>query len=122
VSELVLAIIVVGFAAYRLARAIAFDSITDPFRYYVAERAGLVDDGPPTAMRLKRIERHGLDLNRSTLRGWKWFYGLVSCPHCCGWWLALGLFLAWQGWSWTNLLAAVAAAGFQSALTSFARL
>lgn len=120
-SSFILAVVVVGLATHRLARAIAFDSITDPFRHWVWIRAGYAqaDAGPPAGVSLKRVTRYGLDMDPKTARAWKWFYGLVSCPHCCGWWIAIGVFLAWQGWSWVNLLGAVAAAGFQSALTSF---
>lgn len=119
-SSLLLAVVVVGLAAHRLARAIAFDSITDPFRHWVWLHTNYGSEaGPPTGVSLKRVTRYGLDAKPRTRRLWNWFYGLISCPHCCGWWIALGLFLAWQGWSWENLIGAVAAAGFQSALTSF---
>jgi hypothetical protein len=121
VTALVLQVLVVGFAAFRLARVIAQDTITDPARRWLWERSRYaVDvDGPPQGISLKRLATHGhsrLARDRSSVIDW--VYGLVSCPFCCGWWIALGLFFAWQGWGWTNLLAGIAAAGVQATLAA----
>lgn len=96
-TVLALRVVLVGLAAYRLARALSVDSITEPFRAWVFW-AG--HDDPD-----------GSDEPPVTSRPLAWLYGLVSCGYCASWWIALVLFLVWTGLGWVNLLAAVAAAG-----------
>lgn len=67
-------IVLAALAAHRAARAIAVDSISKPFRDRI-ELWSLVE----------RRDRNG-DLRDNT--GREWLFKLVTCPHCCGFWLA----------------------------------
>lgn len=85
--------VVLAFAAHRLTRAVAVDSITDPARNW---------------------------LHRRTSRAGAWVADLIACSHCIGWWvsgvvvgttwLAEGLPLPWLWW--------FGVAGVQSVLAS----
>lgn len=79
-TELLALVAIAGLATYRLARAVAVDTITEPLRQRV----------------------YGLGRPRLS--------ELVSCQHCVGFWLALlptGLLLAAAGWpGWPEALAA----------------
>lgn len=103
-----LRVLVVGLAAYRLARIVAVDSISEPFRTWVFWTGHADPDGtdePPV-----------------TSRPLTWLYGLVSCAYCAGWWIALGLYAAWVNLGWSRpLIGAVAVAGVAAQLAGFDR-
>ena len=90
------AFVVVVLATYRGARALTVDTITDAPRTWLALKLG------------------------------RWSE-LVECGHCAGFWLAAISLAVWvhagslggSGWRW--VIAAWAAAGGQSLLTSLAR-
>jgi len=99
VTNLILTVLVCALCAYRLARVVTIDTITAPLRAHVWDHAYHgVADYPDSADRKSR--------------GWAWIYGLLSCPFCAGWWLALGTYAAWSWWAWSHgPIAAVAVAG-----------
>lgn len=103
-----LRVLVVGLAAYRLARAIANDSITEPFRDWLYVGAYGEDPQPgdePVGGKF-----------------WQWAYSLVSCPFCCSWWIALGLYALWINVGWTRpFIGAIAVAGVAAQLAGFDR-
>lgn len=103
-TDLALRVIIVGIAAYRLARVVAVDSITEPARscLFWAGHADPDNTGPIVTSRVVA-----------------WAYALVSCPFCVGWWLALLLWFAWPPAS-TGAIAvgALAAAGVASLCSS----
>lgn len=101
-TVLLLRVAVVGLAAYRLARAVALDSITEPLRMRVYTAA--YGDEPVSD-------------STTPHRPASWLYGLLSCPYCCGFWIALGLYAGWVNLGWSRpLIVAVAAAGFAALL------
>lgn len=92
-----------ALAAYRAARLVAIDSITDPLRRALWIRSGVTAANP------------------SGRRPTVWLYGLLSCPHCLGVWISVGTYAAWTeapGSSHWPITAA-AVAGLQSLVTSF---
>lgn len=102
-------IFVAGFAANRAARAIAVDTITAGFRKRVEFWAYEA-----------RFDRDG------NLKGNWWrakVHGLLTCPHCAGFWLSgstaawLWIFLNVGTW-WLFPFAWWAVAGIQDVLTS----
>lgn len=108
--QLALRVLVIGFATYRIARALTQDSITDPFRDWVWSRAFVAVPDP--------TGKEGYATRRRS-RIWPWLYGLVSCPFCAGFWIALCLYWAWTEGAWQRTaVAAVAVAGVQAALTA----
>jgi hypothetical protein len=101
----------VGFAAYRLGRAVALDSITDPLRGWVHKRAYRVHRPRPGTKEPVATVRS---------RPWSWAYGLVSCAFCASWWIALGLAALWFGaWTVAFVVSAIAGAGVASVLVAF---
>lgn len=108
-----LAVLVVGIAAYRLARAVSVDTISEPLRSWVFWRGH--DD---------RVVTEGAVVPTPepvvTSRPWAWAYGLVSCPFCSSWWLALAFYALWvhDGWDRRQVVAAIAAAGVAALCTS----
>lgn len=108
---LTLRVALVGFASYRLGRALALDTITDPLRNFVHRRAYVVyRPRPGTTEPVAQVKS----------RPWSWCYGLVSCPFCCSWWFALGLAAAWFGaWTIAFAVSAVASAGVAAVLVAF---
>jgi hypothetical protein len=103
VTAVLIRAVLVGLVAYRLARAIAVDSISEPARTWTYWR-GHSDTVPEPGV---------------THRGWAWLYGLISCPFCCSWWIALAVYLAWLGeWNATALIGATAAAGIAAIVTA----
>lgn len=113
-TTLVLRVALVGFAAFRLARALTLDRISDPLRAWVHRHAFRVGHRMPAGGGAHE------EVIETKSRTWSWCYGLVSCPHCASWWIALGLAVAWFGtWTVTFGIAAVAAAGLASALVSW---
>ncbi len=106
----VLLIVVVAFASYRAARAIAVDTITARFRMWAFGKAY---PGIP--------EGFAGDVNPALVtsgRPWRWFYGLVSCPFCIGFWLSIGFWFACDPGYKLPVASAVAVAGVQTLLTS----
>lgn len=100
-----LRLLVCGLAAYRLARALSIDTISEPFRSWVFWQ-GHAEDADTTV----------------TSRPWAWFYGLVSCPFCCSFWIALALYAAWINWGWSRpFIGGVAVAGVAAQLVGFDR-
>lgn len=100
-----LEIVAVGLAAYRLARLVALDTITDPARAWLYRHAFTPPayDDPPTVRN----------------RAWAWVYDLVSCVFCVSVWVSLGLWFAFVPTvSWRNLLWAGAVAGTASILAA----
>lgn len=62
-----IAVAVIGLAAYRLWRIVGRDQITDPFRAWLMAREGRV---------------------------WDFVEGLLHCAWCLGWWLAGAITIA----------------------------
>jgi hypothetical protein len=147
VTQTLAAIVIVAFAAYRLAAVISLDTISEPFRVWVYERGHhevppfILEDaaeevgeepGEISAATLDKIRFGHLPQDHLEIAveerkagvyasGWHWFYGLISCPFCCGWWLSLagwwaytGEFMNSRAWA----IQAVAVAGVQSAIPS----
>lgn len=81
--DLLIALVPLTLATWRLWRIIAVDSITEPLRARFLFRDG---------------------------RGWEWFADLVTCPWCLGWWLSGGAVFGWllvsDGWSWSGFVVA----------------
>lgn len=110
-TVLLLRVLVVALAAYRLARALSIDSISAPLRdwlwvgVYGEDADFTTDDGEPEPV-------GGVF--------WRLSYALASCIYCAGWWIALGLYALWVNWSPSRpFIAAVAAAGAVAVLASF---
>lgn len=105
---LTLRVLVVGLAAYRLARAVANDSITEPFRDWLYVGA-YGDDPQPGDEPVGGIF-------------WRWAYALVSCPFCIGFWISLALYALWVNAGWTRpFIGAVAVAGVAALLAGYDR-
>lgn len=105
-------VVVAALAGFRLARAVALDTISRTPREWIWRRAFLVTGwaGPDEAAWTPTV----------LSRPWAWVYGLVSCPFCVGFWLTLGLYGLWTEASWARWpLLALAATGVQAALTSW---
>lgn len=122
---LILAVLIVALAAHRLARGVAVDSITDRPRDWLYAKAytqPVAQPFPPGARDEHDAELEGWEPPppaRVKSRAWSWLYGLTSCPHCCGWWLSLGLWIAWTNWDDSHaVIAAVAVAGAQSVISA----
>lgn len=130
-GELLLGVIVVALAAHRAARLLSTDTITDRLRGWVYDRAFFhpapVADGPAEWNAQSEWEAgvippppERVAPERQTLaKGWAYLYGLLSCPHCCGFWISI---LLWWGWRSVDDLrvwiAAGAVAGLQSAISA----
>lgn len=101
--SLALRVVLVGLVAYRLARAVSLDTITDPLRDWLHRRAYRIIAAPPGRKEPVVIVRS---------RPWAWVYSLISCAFCASWWIALGASALWFGeWSMDFAVAAVASAG-----------
>lgn len=118
-------VVVVALCAHRLARAVALDGITDPARDWVYRRAFTQPEAKPwptgaqdeSDARLEGWEPAPPALRKS--QGWAWVYGLVSCPHCVGFWLSLASYAVWvHADSARPYVVAVAVAGAQSVLAA----
>jgi hypothetical protein len=130
-TELLLAIVVVALAAHRAARAITTDTISDRPRAWVYDHAfhhpalepaesfdwnhaAQVEAGIIPAPE-ERVAPEPQTV--STL--WAYVYGLLSCPHCSGFWISIVL---WWGWREVDDLrvwiAAGAVAGLQSVISA----
>lgn len=143
-TQTLAAIVIVAFAAYRLAAVIALDTISEPFRVWVYHRghvesplftledvdqvASLLAEGGEPELSATMLDQYrsgaGFEIEAVDEPGsfaWRWFYGLISCPFCCGWWLSLAGWWAYTGEFFESrqwALQAVAVAGVQSAIPS----
>jgi len=95
-------IVLFGLAATRLTRALQFEKIGAPFSDRVERLAHPVldDDG-------------NLDLD-STLRR-NQLHEFLTCPHCLGYWITLGIVFAWNVRPARPFIEALAAATILSA-------
>lgn len=113
--ETFLALAVVALAAYRLTRVVVEDTITASFRAWVWRRAYVPAGYDARADRDTAVRRHGR-------AGWAWekLFQLVTCPFCLGWWVTIGLFVAWFGWPSTarEVVLLAAAIGMQAFISS----
>jgi hypothetical protein len=138
VTQTLAAIVIVALAAYRLAGVIALDTISEPFRVWVYGKGH--HEVPPFALEADPIEVEYPVISAEVIYGssitipgveerkagtaataWHWFYGLISCPFCCGWWLSLAGWWAYTGEFFTSrawAIQAIAVAGVQSAIPS----
>lgn len=117
----ILAVLVCALAAHRVARGVAVDDITAPFRNWVGRRAWVIVAADPFPEGCR-------DVDDAILEGWRpppepmlragpiaWFYGLITCPHCVGFWISLGGYALWVNERGSHAwVAAVAVAGAQS--------
>jgi hypothetical protein len=94
-------IVVVAFAAQRLARALSTDSITAPLRHWV-ERVARTRNGRATG----RLAGSASEL--------------LACPVCTGWWASLAVSAAWPGSG--RFRRGLSAAGVQVLLALLERL
>lgn len=127
--EALVAVVIVALAAHRIARAVAVDTISDRVRGFVYERAFRVPQ-------LEEVERVDWD---DVARGvvappeeriapavqtksvvWAYIYGLLSCPHCAGFWLSLAGWVLFAGWHPGRVwfVEMVAVAGAQSIMSA----
>lgn len=119
-------VVIVALCAHRLARVVAVDSITDPARDWIYARAFTQpqpEPWPPGATDEDDARLEGwvpAPPARRQSRPWAWVYGLVSCPHCAGWWLSLGLWWGWNGYEGSRQwwISAAAVAGLQSVISA----
>jgi hypothetical protein len=121
----ILAVLIVALAGHRVARAIAHDDISEPFRTWVSGKAYRWPDRDPWPDGARDEQDAvlagwappGEAVRRS--RVWSWVYGLVSCPHCCGFWISIGLWALWVNVGDLRVwVMGVAVAGAQSVLTA----
>jgi hypothetical protein len=110
-----LALAVIGFASYRLTRVVVEDSITASFRAWIWRRAYVPVGYDSRSDREVASRRDGY-------AGWAWekAFQLVTCPFCTGWWLTIGLYVAWFGWPSRarDVVALAAAIGMQAFVSS----
>jgi hypothetical protein len=122
------AIVVVALAAYRVARAISVDTISDRPRGWVYERAFRVpalepietttwDDEVLVARGIiPAPEERVAPAVQTISQPWAYVYGLLSCPFCSGFWVSLAGWVVYAGWHPSRqwFVHAVAAAGAQA--------
>ena len=82
--------VLLAFAAYRAARAVALDDISLPLRERLYEFA--YDDEHPV------IDEFDRTLTRPGVRApWRtWLYQLFTCPLCIGFWISAAFYSAWR--------------------------
>ncbi len=127
-TELLLGVVLVALAAHRAARAITTDTISDRPRAWVYDHAfahpALLPVTPwnPDEVEAGVIpppEERVAPEPQTVSKLWAYAYGLLSCPHCSGFWISI---LLWWGWSEVDDLrvwiAAGAAAGLQSVISA----
>lgn len=130
-AEILLSIIVVALAAHRAARALSTDTITDRLRGYVYDRAfthPALDPAGPDEWTAQADYEAGIipppeervaPERQTTSVVWAYLYGLLSCPHCCGFWISIGLWALWRNVDDLRVwIAAGAVAGLQSAISA----
>lgn len=106
-----LALLAIALCAYRVTRVVTDDTISQSFRAWVwrlAYRTAGYDS----------LREGTVQVRRSWL-GEK-AYQLVSCPFCLGWWVTIGVFVAWFGWPRTarDVVRLGAAIGMQAFVSS----
>lgn len=79
--------VLLALAAFRVTRLIGWDTLTDDVRRRVTGLGDWAGGDLPAGY------RRGLD-------------GFLHCPYCLGFWVALGLWAAWQAWPHGTLVAA----------------
>lgn len=130
-TELLLGVVLVALCAHRAARAITTDTITDRPRAWVYDHAFHhpalepvgIDEWNARAeaeagVIMPPAERVAPEA-QTISKPWAYVYGLMSCPHCSGWWISLVLWWAW--WNVDDLrvwIAAGAVAGLQSVVSA----
>lgn len=117
-AGLAVAIVVLAAATYRVARLVAVDTVTTPWRA-VVYRFAWADPEPWDGPDDRPEESDGAPQPRA---GWRTYvYEFVTCPHCLGVWIAIGAAVAWWHWAWVLWpLVTVAAMGVQSFAASLA--
>ena len=119
-TEPLFAVLVCVLAAHRLQRIVTADSLTYAFRVWAAKRA--YPDPIAAEAAVITAEIHGQPAPAPTTarrKAWEWFYALISCAFCLGWWTSLGCYAAWTHYpSWRPYLVAVAVAGGQAVLAA----
>lgn len=126
-TDLLVAVVVVALAAHRAARAITTDTITDRPRAWVYEHAfshpklldvggmGWLDSDEAEAGIIPHPDERVAPEPQTISKGWAYLYGLLSCPHCSGFWVSIGLWWAWREVDDLRVwIAAGAVAGLQS--------
>jgi hypothetical protein len=93
-------VVVIAFAADRVARALSVDSISEPIR--------------------RRVRRAPEEPGGGAGRVRRFLADLLDCPVCTGWWSSLGLSMMWPGRY--RLRRGVAVAGVQVVLALAERL
>ena len=108
VTETLVWVLIVGLAAFRIARAIATDTVSLPFRRWLFAKAyaGIPPDQIETA-------DPSMFQSAPVVR---WLYKLLSCPFCIGFWISLALWAVLHEGR-DPLVTAFAVAGFQYLLT-----
>lgn len=107
-TELLLWVLIAGLAAFRIARAIATDTISLPFRRWLFDKAyagvppDQIETAPASAFQSAPVVR--------------WLYKLLSCPYCIGFWVSLAIW-AVVGFGRDPIITAFAVAGVQYLLT-----
>lgn len=129
-TELLLGIVIVALAAHRAARAITTDTISDRPRAWVYDRAfahpQLIDiggmDWNPDEVEAGVIpppEERVAPPVQTVSKLWAYVYGLLSCPHCSGFWISIALWALWYNAADLRVwIAAGAAAGLQSVISA----
>jgi hypothetical protein len=79
--------VVLAFAAYRMARAVALDDITLPFRERLYAFAW--DDEEAEV-----VDGNYVPKARAPWRTWLW--SLFTCPLCIGFWISCALYACWR--------------------------
>lgn len=107
-----LALVTVSLAAYRVTRVVVADSISDPFRAWVWNRAYTANGGWDSLKDAPSV------VVRS--RAWRWAYDGLSCSFCVGWWVTLCLWWGYMfGPEWfERCVEALAAVGVQAFVSS----
>lgn len=129
-NGLLLGVVLVALCAHRAARAITTDTISDRPRGWVYDRAfdhpQLVDlggmewspDEVEAGIIPAPVERVAPE-PQTRSKFWAYVYGWLSCPHCSGFWISIGLWALW--WNVEDLrvwIAAGAVAGLQSVVSA----
>lgn len=98
-------IVLFGLAATRLTRALQFETVGRPFQDRVERFTQPVFHG--------ETELGSLDLDRTVRR--ERLHDFLTCPHCLGFWITLGIVLAWRFRPARPIIEALAAATILSA-------
>ena len=111
-------IVILGLAAYRAARLIATDSLTQDARAALYRWAWL--DPPDGERAWSCFDKDGNDAPCPRGRVRPYVYELITCPFCIGVWMSGAAFVVWALWLGcfpnlaVSLLVVLAVAGVQS--------